>query len=434
MEKPRLRPVRGFPAKAKAPDGTEHDMLGLSDARQVSDKVVFTIPAAQLILPLMDGSRSVDQIVTEVGRGLQRPLVEQLVAQLDEAGLLEGPTFQGMLAKMRADFDASPILPPASTAAFAEQLVEFNPDGTPIEEKVTLEEQGKRMASLFDQWIAEALKNESEPALTALPKAIVAPHLDYPRGWLNYAHAYGRLRVADRPDRVIILGTNHFGEATGIAACDKGYQTPLGTCQADQAAIDALRSRLGDKLFDNRYDHEREHSIELQVPWVQHAFGKNDAGEFPRVVGILVHDPAVKNGESYDGKGVDLLPFVEALRDTIASLPGRTLVVASADLSHVGPAFGDQRPMVGDDPDTDAARRKVFDHDREMLQLIAQNKPSDLMASMAWQQNPTRWCSTGNLVATLLAVKPESVKILNYAAAMDQQGMAMVSSAALLMN
>ena len=57
-----------------------------------------------------------------------------------------------------------------------------------------------------------------------------------------------------------------------------------------------------------------------------------------------------------------------------------------------------------------------------------------IVAAMAWQQNPTRWCSTGNLVATLKTVEPETVAILNYAAALDQQGLGMVSSAAIVIN
>ena len=61
-------------------------------------------------------------------------------------------------------------------------------------------------------------------------------------------------------------------------------------------------------------------------------------------------------------------------------------------------------------------------------------KAEELVASMAWQQNPTRWCSTGNIVAAMLATRPTNVTLLNYAAAMDQQGLGMVSSAAVVMN
>lgn len=433
--KPRLRPVRGFPAQATAPDGTEHQMLGLADARQVSDKVVMTIPAAALILPLMDGSRELDEIVSQVGRGLTRPILEQLVAQLDDAGLLEGPSFDRMAARLRADFDSATVLPPASTAAFADALLAQaeGVDKDSLSEEAQAEVVRGEFRKVFDLWMAEALKDVPDPAFDALPKGIVAPHLDYGRGWINYASVYGRLRVAERPDRVIVLGTNHFGEATGVCGCDKGYQTPLGVCEVDAGVMDGLRQRLGDAFYANRYDHEREHSVELQIPWIQHIFGKDDAGRYPTVFGALVHDPVVKNGESYDGAGISLQAFVDALKATIAALPGRTLVVASADLSHVGPAFGDQQPLGGEDEATAAARNKVFQHDREMIELLAQNKPDQLVASMAWQQNPTRWCSLGNLVAALLVTEPKDVRVLNYSAAMDQQGMTMVSSLAAAM-
>ncbi|MBY0308440.1 MAG: hypothetical protein K2Q09_06835, partial [Phycisphaerales bacterium] len=54
----------------------------------------------------------------------------------------------------------------------------------------------------------------------------------------------------------------------------------------------------------------------------------------------------------------------------------------------------------------------------------------ELLAAMAWQQNPTRWCSTGNIVATLMIAEPKDVKIYNYSASMDQQGTTMVTSMA----
>lgn len=428
QQKPRLRPVRGFPVQAG-----QQMALGLADARQVSDKVVVTAPAVQVILPLMDGSRTVDQIVTEVGRGLTREILEGLIAQLDDAGLIEGPTFAAMLTKMRADFDATANLPPASTAAIAEALAEAAlGEGATPEAKAA--EAPARLKAAMDSWIDQALKNAPNPSFNELPKAIVVPHLDYPRGWLNYGAAWGRMRVVDRPDRVVVLGTNHFGEGTGVVACDKGYTTALGTCNADLDLIAHLRRRLGEPLFANRYDHEREHSVELQIPWIQHILGTGANGEFPKVFGALVHDPAVNNGESYDGKGIGLQAFVDALREGLANLPGKTLLVASADLSHVGPSFGDEQTLAGEEEAPTAFRNKTFQHDREMIQHILENKPDALVASMAWQQNPTRWCSTGNLVATMLTVKPTKIEMLNYAAALDEQGLGMVSSVSMVMN
>lgn len=426
-QRPRLRPVRGFPAQA---DG--QTVLGLADARQISEKMVFTNPSVQVILPKLDGTRDLDQIAAEIGRGLTREMLEMLVAQLDDAALIEGPTFEALWTKVKADFDSAPVLPPASTAAMADALV-----GQALGEGATEEQKAQlgagKLREAMDAWMAAALKEAEDPSFDELPRAIVAPHLDYPRGWMNYGAVWGRVRVVERPDRVVILGTNHFGQCTGVCGCDKGYQSPLGVCEADGELIALMRARLGDAIFAHRFDHEREHSIELQIPWVQHCLGADGDGKFCRVFAALVHDPSVNNGESYDGAGVALQPFVEALKASLRALPGKTLVVASADLSHVGPMFGDPKPLAGEDEEAGAARHRVFSHDREMLELYRQRKPDELVASMAWQQNPTRWCSTGNLVAAMMAVEPVEVRLLNHAAAMDEQGMGMVSSAALAM-
>jgi len=47
---------------------------------------------------------------------------------------------------------------------------------------------------------------------------------------------------------------------------------------------------------------------------------------------------------------------------------------------------------------------------------------------MAWQQNPTRWCSLGNMVAAAALAGSSKVEVFNYAAAMDPQGTTLVSS------
>lgn len=432
QQKPKVRALRGFPVEAQDPQGNKHQMLGLADARQISDKMCIVAPATQIVLPMMDGSRTIDEIVAQVGRGLNRQIMEGIVAQLDDAALIEGPRFQELLAKSRQEFDQSDVLPPASTAAFADMLV-MQAIGKDATEQQKAEQGPKKLREMFDRWIGEVLKNVEHPSFNELPKAIVAPHLDYPRGWMNYASIYGRLRICDKPDRVIILGTNHFGTGTGVVVCNKGYQTPLGTCDVDKALLDALTSKLGSKATEHRFDHEREHSIELHIPWIQHVFGSPSGDNFPKVLGILVHDPTVNNGASYDGNGVSTDEFVAALKFAIGMQSGKTLIVSSADLSHVGPAFGDQKTLVGETPEAEAERNRVVQHDLQMLDFITKNDVPGLIGSMSWQQNPTRWCSIGNLCATLQVVAPEKVELLNYAAAIDPQGSAMVSSAAVVM-
>ena len=166
------------------------------------------------------------------------------------------------------------------------------------------------------------------------------------------------------------------------------------------------------------------------MPWIQHTFGPDVSGGHVPVFAALVHDPSHNSGESYDGEGLALDPFVEAVKSAIAESEGTTLVVSSADLSHVGPLFGDQQQISADEEDEEskAFRDKVVQHDQEMLQLVLQGKAPELVSTLAWQQNPTRWCSVGNMVATMMLTDAQSVRMLSYAGAGDPSTGSMVTS------
>ncbi|MFT5424743.1 MAG: AmmeMemoRadiSam system protein B [Phycisphaerales bacterium] len=425
---PKLRPVRVVGMPMQTPDGEKSVMLGISDARQISPKMVGAHPAFQGVLGLMDGEHTLDAIVAEIGRGLESGMLEQFVAQLDDAGLIEGPVFDAMLEEVREAFDKSGTLPPGSTAQMADMLVmqEFGEETTEDQKK---EHGGAKLAEALSKWIEEIKAQEGFRPLENLPAGIVGPHLDYARGWINYASVYAALEGLEAPDRVILLGTNHFGVSTGVCGCDKGYETPLGFVKLDTEFMAALTESLGtegtERLFAERYDHENEHSIELHLPWIQHLFGT----DVP-VFGALIHDPAANNGESLDGNGLAMDPFIDAVKAAISRLGGRTLVVSSADLSHMGPSFGDQVNLVEEEGQGAETRNNTVNHDREMIKHLEEGRPEDLIGAMAWQQNPTRWCSVGNLVAGMRICEADRLSVLRYNAALDSQGQAMVSSVA----
>ncbi len=410
---------------------TQHQgqpVLGLADAQQVSEKMVFTAPAVQAVLAKFDGEHGIEAIVEEIGRGLTREMLESVVAQLDDAGLLVGPTFDAIYDKLKAEYQSAPHLPPGATAAIADRLVMMEHGESTTDEQKAAEGAGK-LSVQFDAWIDQALKDAADPSFDTLPAAVIVPSIDYMMGWPNYAAVYGRMRVVDRPKRVVILGTHQAGFATGVCGCDKGYETPLGVSPLAQDLFDAISGELGAdntaKLLEHRYDHERAHAIELQVAWVQHVFG----GDAPMpVMGFLVHDPLRNGGESYDGNGIGIDRFVEALRGAIGGLDGETLVIAAADLSHVGQQFGDKQTLVGDDEETKAFREQVMNHDRQMVGLIAQGKHAELVSAIQWQQNRMRWTGLGPIVAAMKLVGAPETRVLNYFAAADPKGQALVSS------
>jgi AmmeMemoRadiSam system protein B len=113
-----------------------------------------------------------------------------------------------------------------------------------------------------------------------------------------------------RPARVVILGPSHFEPLRGLAVPSHlSWHTPLGDVTIDADA----RCTLVDAgvALDDRA-HRSEHSIEVQLPFVQRCFP-----------GVPVLPVAVGWGDP--GRGADLLAKV---------LMGDTLLVVSTDLSH----------------------------------------------------------------------------------------------------
>jgi hypothetical protein len=92
--------------------------------------------------------------------------------------------------------------------------------------------------------------------------------------------------------------------------------------------------------------------------------------------------------------------------------------------------FGDQVQLLGDSAESQQARNRVVQHDRDMLGLLTQGKPEEMVAAMAWQQNPTRWSSTGPIVAGMGIVGPSTARVLHYQGAIDQNGHMLVSMVA----
>ncbi len=154
------------------------------------------------------------------------------------------------------------------------------------------------------------------------PIALVVPHAGYI--YSGQITADGWCQARGEPiDLVVILGTNHTAPGFGGVAIDPagGFRTPLGVAETDRAASEALIAADPDCRFDAGV-HAREHSVEVQVPFVQVLFP--GAKILPVVVGSP--DPGL-----CDRLG----------RALAAVLRGRRgLVVASSDLSHY-PAAAD---------------------------------------------------------------------------------------------
>ena len=155
------------------------------------------------------------------------------------------------------------------------------------------------------------------------PMALIVPHAGYPYSGAVGAQAYSMLKGRSYR-RVIIIGPSHV-EAFAYTAVFSGdaYVTPLGKVAVDRefarklAASDrTIRSDMAGHRTD-RTGNRGEHSIEVQLPFLQRALGTFS------VVPVVMGDPSYANSRALG------LALARLLRKDTS-----TLLVASSDLSH----------------------------------------------------------------------------------------------------
>jgi hypothetical protein len=105
------------------------------------------------------------------------------------------------------------------------------------------------------------------------PKALVVPHAGYMYSGPIAGRAYARLAPhAGRITRVVLLGPSHFVGFQGLAAPTAlAFTTPLGRVPIDQSAL-ATVADLPFVFGDDR-PHAHEHSLEVQLPFLQVVLG-----------------------------------------------------------------------------------------------------------------------------------------------------------------
>lgn len=387
VRRPHARPFQPIPVmKEKQP------FCGLRDPLNLAGKMLM-IPAPIVgVLGLFQGEHDIREIAQKVGAP-EEPILE-LAKQLEAVGLLWGPTSERMERELSERLRGRGQYEVGAATAFGE---------TADDVRQTL-----------DKLLAQA----EDPELESPVRALIAPHLDAARGGPNYGAAYRALAGSTAFDRVVVLGTNHFGMGDGVVGARLGFDTPLGPVACDAAFAKSMEGLLGDRLYKDELDHVGEHSIQLHMPWVAHLLPGVP------VWAALVPSP-LQRMLSDDGARASHAEFCEALPKALEGATGRTLLVVSADLSHVGPQFGDQTAV------DDDRLKEIESHDRAMLGSYEAGNPDDFVVAMAEHENATRWCSIGSMSAALHVLGGASVELLQYRQSIDERRSCLVTSAAM---
>ena len=251
------------------------------------------------------------------------------------------------------------------------------------EERRTLEEEVRRA---LKQASADVSSPHHGGGLSGVVGLLV-PHAGYAYSGPVAAHAYARLASFGRPRSVVLIGPDHFsgGEGLSIAPWDE-WETPLGPVPLDRPLAERLME-LHPALRWGEAAHLREHSLEVQLPFLQVLFSRA-----PSIVPIAMSDQRVETA-------------VALGRVLAAAMDDGVALVATSDLSHYV-------------PEGEARRR-----DRRLLEAV-QSLDAEAVERRASELG-VNMCGPGPVMALLAAMRDWGVRqarLLRYATSADAGG------------
>jgi AmmeMemoRadiSam system protein B len=369
------------------------DQLRLSNRPQRLSILEFTW------MQLFDGRRTLRDIQAEAMRQLDGRLLAlehftALVERLDEALFLESPRFRERLA--------APVREPSCIGCYA---------GEP-------EALRRQLQALFTDPRGPGLPREGQP--DGKLRAALIPHIDYQRGGVSFA--WGFKEVFERTDAslFVIIGTSHCS-LQRFTLTRKHFKTPLGLVPTDHQYIDRLVAQYGDGLFADELAHLPEHSIELEVVFLQYLYeNRRPFRIVPLVVGPF--QDAVQSGvppRALDDVG----KMIRSLRQVEEEMAEPICYIISGDLAHIGPKFGDREPV--GEPFLTQSREQ----DRAILQQAEAADVSGYFRVIADEFDRRRICGLPPTYTVLEAFQPAAGKLLHYDQYVHPRGFESVSFA-----
>ena len=341
---PKLRPVEVRPLVDRG-----RPVLLLRDPLALTDKVAILPQGLGPLLAFMDGSRDVPALhaalLIRAGVRIAPEIIQHVIDQLDDALLLETERFAQAYAELLRTYQSAPFRSPSLAGAgypaepaalrglLDGYLTGLSVNGTGAETS---------LAHIAEAAAQTGLEGVSEQWGQAEIVGLISPHIDYQRGGPVYAGVWGQAADAvQSADLAIIFGTDHTGSIGRITLTRQHYATPYGVLPTDTEVVNAIATAIGEEAaFDEEIHHRGEHSIELAAVWLHHIRGGQACQMVPILCGSFQH---FVDGQADPATDAALEATLDVLRTAIVGR--RALVIAAADLAHVGPAFHDPLPI-----------------------------------------------------------------------------------------
>ncbi len=239
----------------------------------------------------------------------------------------------------------------------------------------------KELASVVQKYTAPTEAREKVKV-----RACLVPHAGYMYSGCVAGAVFSCISL---PKKILIIGVRHYPRGEDLAIVSEGaWRTPLGDAPIDSGLAAQFRSACP-ALQEDRVAHSREHSLEVQLPFLQLL----DPGFsfVPIAVGALEYEELVQTGE--------------AIAKVLAHSKEEILIVTSSDMNHY--------------EDDETTRGK----DRQAIDCLLRLDPEALYATCR-DKNITM-CGLGPAVVTLTAMNSLGANksaLVRYATSGDVSG------------
>ncbi len=378
---PRLRYVETLPV-------VHHDQpfLLLRDPLQLSDHVVLVPTDLAPVLGLFDGTtefKDMQAILSgEYDYHVSQPELDELMHTLDEACLIENAKSNAMMIEKLEDFRRAPYRP----AHLAGNSYPQEPD---------------ELTQLLEGYLDQVGKVDVGDEKL---RGLISPHIDYQRGWRVYAQGWESAREAVRSaELVVILGTDHYGPDRNLTLTHQHYATPFGVLTTPHELVDSLADAIGpSSAFAGELYHRGEHSIELATVWLHYMRQGESCEMLPILCGSFL--PYWNGTDSTENEEI-LKDVIERLREIVTQR--NTLVVAAADLAHVGPVFGGKALDLQD-------HTRLKNEDERLIDSICGGYPESFLNIIKRTNDRNNVCGTAPIYLTMKVLEPLQGSLVAY--------------------
>ena len=231
-------------------------------------------------------------------------------------------------------------------------------------------------------------------------KGIIVPHAGLTYSGAIAAHSYNFLAQNGFADTFIILGPNHTGMGSGVSVITEGeWLTPFGTTKINEILSKQIRRDIID-MDENA--HKYEHSIEIQLPFLQFIVGSRNFDFVP--ISMSMQDVKTAKEVGY------------IISNVIKDSDEKVVIIASTDFTHAGFNYASMPPKGMD----------VYEYaekqDKLAIDKILNLDPEGLIQTV--EQKSITMCGYGPVAAMLYATKnlgANKAELLKYGTSCEVQ-------------